>query len=413
MSLTDSPAKPDAAWQIKTLVQSAAALLKSGDEAGAEDIFRRVLEAAPFNGPALSFFARKAYSDGNLQEALALMDKAQQSSPRNPRHYHNRAQILVALGRLEDAIRDLDTARDILPGFALPLFQKALLLRDLGQRESAVRTAIEAWRTYPEANLVDIAPEAEDLPQYTRETIRETANLIRATQLIMVDSELEPAIERHGKDSLQRLFAALSAFTGLTQADPNVSQLRPGLNLPGLAPATAPTWIELLRDRNSELAALARRLAGPGSIEFTRLAVDADGGEDHRKLLALLEGVPLVAAPDGGISVILAPAGIHRISLANGHNWRQQAYLVLELPEKFALSFGTDNIAAVTGQTYLGRSEQNHHLQVGTGGTALLISFSTWHPDLSEAEREGLPAALRGMRRFSEKYGLLAAEPTP
>src|SRR5690349_20471722 len=115
MSFADTPAKSDAAWQIKTLVQSAAALSKSGDEAGAEDIFRRVLEAAPFNGPALSFFARKAYTAGNLQEALALLDKAQQSTPNNPRHYHNRAQVLVSLGRLEDAIRDLDTARGILP----------------------------------------------------------------------------------------------------------------------------------------------------------------------------------------------------------------------------------------------------------------------------------------------------------
>ena len=405
MSLAEPSAKPDAAWQIKTLVQSAAALLKSGDTAGAEDVFRRVLEVAPFNGPALSFFARNAYSTGNLQEALALIDKAQQGAPRNPRHYHNRAQILIALGRIEDAIRDLDTAREILPSFSLPLFQKALLQRDLGQRETAVRTAIEAWQHFPEAHLVDVAPEAGDLPQSTRDTIRETGNLIRATQLVMVDSELEPVIDKHGKDSLQRLFAALSAFTGLTQADPAAAQLRSGLSLAGLTPASAGSdWADALRTRSGEIAVLARRIAGAGSADLTRIVIEADGGDDQRKLLGLLEGVPLVASPDGGISVILAPGGIHRLSPANGHNWRQQAYLALELPEKIALSFGTDNLVPQAGQTHLGRSEQPHHLQIGTGGSALLLSFSTWHPELSAAEREGLPAALRGMRRFNAKY---------
>ena len=410
MTLADTPAKPDAAWQIKTLVQSAAALLKSGDNAGAEDIFRRVLEVAPFNGPALSFFARNAYSAGNLQEALALIDKAQQSAPRNPRHYHNRAQILIALGRLEDAIRDLDAAREIMPDFALPLFQKALLLRDLGQRDAAVRTAIEAWQHFPEAQVVDAAPEARDVPQSTRDTLRETANLIRATQLVMVDSELEPVIERHGKDSLQRLFAALAEFTGLSQAETPASQLRPGLRFAGLsAPVAAPAWTETLRDHLSEISAAARRLAGTGSGELTRIAVEANGDTDQRALLSLLEGVPLVPAPDGGVSVILAPAGIHRLGLANRHNWRQEAYLVLEISEKVALSFATDNIVPEVGQTYFGRSEQPHHLQIGTGGSALLLSFSTWHPELSEAEREALPAAMHGMRRFNAKYALSTA----
>lgn len=409
MSLAETSATPDAAWQIKTLVQSAAALLKSGDTAGAEDIYRRVLEVAPFNGPALSFFARSAYTAGNLQEALALIDKAQQGAPRNPRHYHNRAQILKALGRLEDAIRDLDTARELLPNFSLPLFQKALLLRDLGQRETAVRTAIEAWQHYPEAILVDVASEAANLPQSTRDIIRETANLIRATQLVMVDSELEPVIDRHGKDALQRLFAALSAFTGLTQAEPAGAQLRPGLSLAGLAAPETPAWADALRGRNGEIAALARRITGANSAELIRIAVDADGIDDHRKLLTLLEGVPLVPAPDGGVSVILAPAGIHRLSLANGHNWRQEAYLALELPEKVALSFGTDNLVPETGEVYLGRSEQPHHLQIGSGGSALLLSLSTWHPGLSAAEREGLPAALRGMRRFNAKYNTAVA----
>ena len=404
MSLTDTPAKPDAAWQIKTLVQSATALQQNGDEAGAEDIYRRVLEVAPFNGPALSFFARKAYAAGNLQEALAMMDKALEGAPRNPRHYHNRAQILIALGRLEDAIRDLDTSRGILPSFALPLFQKALLQRDLGQRDTAIRTAIEAWQNFPEAQLVDVAPDAENLPKSARETIRETANLIRATQLIMVDSELEPIIERHGKESLQRLFAALSAFTGLSQSDTPTTTLRPGLSLGGLASVTTPPWTEIACGRSGDIATVARRIAGTQPTELLRISVEADKSEDHRKLHALLESIPLVAAPDGGVSVILAPAGIHQIGLANAHNWRQEAYLALNLPEKIALSFGIDNIVPETGKVYLGRSEQPHHLQVGAGGTALFISFSVWHPDLSEAEREGLPAALRGMRRFNMKY---------
>ena len=409
MTLADTPAKPDAAWQIKTLVQSAAALRKSGDEAGAEDIYRRVLEAAPFNGAALSFFARKAFTAGNLQEALAHMDKALQGAPRNPMHFSNRAQILMALARPEDALRDLDAAIELVPEMGVAQFQRVLLLRDLGQREAAVRAAIGAWQRFPEANLVDVAPEADGIPQTTRETIREAANLIRATQLIMVDSELEPVIERHGKDALQRLFAALSAFTGLTQADPAGAQLRPGLSLAGLASPETPAWADALRGKSTEIAALARRIAGTASAELTRVAVDADGGEDHRKLLGLLEGVPLVAVPDGGVSVILAPAGIHRLGLANNHNWRQEAYLALELPEKVALSFGTDNLVPETGATHLGRSEQPHHLQVGTGGSALLLSLSTWHPELSAAEREGLPAALRGMRRFNAKYNMAAA----
>lgn len=410
MSFADTPAKPDAAWQIKTLVQSAAALRKSGDEAGAEAVFRRVLEVAPFNGAALSFFARNAYAAGKLQEALGLMDKALEGAPRNPMHYNNRAQVHIGLGRLEDALRDLETALGLVPDLSVALFQKAVLQRDLGQREAAVRTSIQAWQRFPEAQQIYSAPEVDEVSPAAREAVRETANLIRATQLVMVDSELEPMVEQHGKDSLRRLFAALAEFTGLSPAETQSARLRPGLRLDGLtSPASTSDWAATLGGRSGELLAVARRLGDASSGEFTRVAVTADGDADQRALLALLDGVPQVPAPDGGISVILAPAGIHRLSLANGHNWRQEAYLVLELSEKVALSFGPDNLLPTAGQTYLGRSDQPHHLQIGAGGSALLLSLSTWHPDLSAVEREALPAALRGMRRFNAKYNIPAA----
>lgn len=406
-----SPKKPvDPAWQLRTLAASAKALDKSGDTAGAGEIYKRVLELAPFNGPALSFHARQAHEAGEFERALALLDKAIQGNPRNARHYNNRAQVYLSLGRLEDAVKDLERVLEVMPGFATALFQKALLLRDLGQRDEAVREAVRAWRQHPD---VEQTANLESAPESIRAIIKECADLLRATQLVMIDSELESVIEQFGKESLRRVFDSVAAFSGLGDRPNTGHGASAGLCVPGLTEVSAsPSWAwanisaeDLERCRESAQRILMPTASG-SATGYTSQILQAPLGEVERVLAEVLESAPLIPVPYGQPCLILAPTGTWHLHVQEGNNWKQTAYLPLEVPEKVLLACGPVKMNPTAGSCVLASPLHDQYLHVGVGKPAMLLAFSVWHPELNDAEIAGFTAVLKAMGRFDAKYRL-------
>ncbi|MGH8398711.1 MAG: tetratricopeptide repeat protein, partial [Gammaproteobacteria bacterium] len=212
MKSSTSDQSTDLANTVKILADSAKVLAGRGDLADAEQVYTQILAAAPYHVPALQFLARQAYTAGDYQKALSLTERAIESAPDFPLLYQNRALIYRQVGKLDAALESLDKALQIRPGFPLILLNKAMLLKDLGRREEALQMAITGWRLLPDPETMS---NDSTIPEVRRALIKEVADLIRSSQLAMVDGELESVIKKFGRPALGRILSAVAIYAGL------------------------------------------------------------------------------------------------------------------------------------------------------------------------------------------------------
>lgn len=428
MNFTGSHESDNPAKRIKMLAEGAEALAKSGDAAGAEQIYRQILAIAPYHLHALQFLAGQAYAAGNVQEALSLTNRAIETAPNTPLLHLNRAMLYQHLGKLNEALVSLNMALELHPRFPLALLSKALLLKDMGQREEAIHTAIAAWRMLPNP---EVLANDESIPLPRRTLVKEAANLIRATQLAMVDAELQPSIEKYGKQSLERLFAAVTAYAGLqTPQSTHDSQLNqknlviPGLSAQRIRSASQQPWYATLLTTLPAVRDAAARIfdefkpglqgttaSHPGVGALGKPLVHNIPSSQNRAdmepaLAALFDILPLQIDPGipTGISLILLPPGNHVIGRDNGGNWKLTAYMPLALGNPATLTVESAVMQVMAGECLLISEQFEHVFETEGPDTTTLLSFAVMHPDLSSAEIEGLLAVLRAFRHFHSRY---------
>lgn len=386
--------------QVKTLSASALALANRGQLADAEQIYRQILAIAPYHASSLSFMAAQAYSRGETGEALALMDKAIQGNPRNPLLLQTRAQMYRSLGRLADSTRDLDQAIALQPDLYTARFHKALNLKDAGDWNGAIKLVssimqqlpeLRAWVT-GEAHTGQLSPLA-----------LEAANIIRAAQLMLIDAELQPVIDLHGKDSLSRLFEGVARYAGLREkaADTSAPQSR-SLSIAGLD--ETPLRVGWPADLKPDLDTLLR--------EATALIPESAPAPDGVR--SLWDATPYgdASRPDLGrflpgldqASILLLPAGRHSLRPATGENWRLTGYALLRSAGPVTLSVGMQREDLGAERCLLASNLFEQVIDNGDESPSLLLSFQAWHPDLSRAEIEGLDAVQKAFQRFRSKY---------
>jgi len=83
--------------------------------------------------------ARKALEAGDMQRALALVNKAMRIEPKEALFPTLRGEIHKRLGRRREALRDFDRALALNPDYYLPRVQRGLLERELGRQAAAER----------------------------------------------------------------------------------------------------------------------------------------------------------------------------------------------------------------------------------------------------------------------------------
>lgn len=386
--------------QVKTLSASALVLANRGQIADAEQIYRQILSIAPYHASSLSFMAAQAYSRGETDEALALMGKAIQGNPHNPWLLQSRAQMFRHHGRLEDSTRDLDQALTLQPDLHTASFYKALNLKDAGDWNGAIKQITVMMQQLPELRAW-IAGEAQ--PGQLTALALEAVNIVRAAQLTLIDAELQPVIEAHGKDSLGRLFEGIARYAGLREkaTDAPVSQTH-SLCITGLD--ESPVRMGWPADTKPDLEALMKETAAlmPG-------AAPAPAG-----VRSLWERVPGATTPHSDLgrflpgldqaSILLIPAGRHILRSATGENWRLTCYAPLGIEGSMALSVGTQREELGPARCLLASHLLEHVVENGRDGPCLLLSFQVWHPDLSSAETDGLDAVQRAFQSFRDKY---------
>jgi len=120
-------------------------LQKNEQFAEAEELYRRVLEAAPNHPQALHFAGVLAHQQGRHDQALALVEKSLTLEPDRADSYNNLGIILQSAGKFEEAIEAYQRAISIDSGHANAYSNLGVLLRATGKpsdAEAAYRTAI-------------------------------------------------------------------------------------------------------------------------------------------------------------------------------------------------------------------------------------------------------------------------------
>ncbi|HET7174637.1 MAG TPA: tetratricopeptide repeat protein [Gammaproteobacteria bacterium] len=395
--------------QVKMLSASALALANRGQLTDAERVYRQILAVAPYHASSLSFMASQAYARGETTEALVLMDKAIQGNPRNPLLLQTRAQIYRNLGRLADSTRDLDQAIALHPDLYTARFHRAINLKDAGDWNGAIKQITTLVQQLPELRNWG---NDETPPEQLSALALEATNIVRAAQLALIDAELQPLVEIHGKDSLKRVFEGIAHYAGLREktADTSLQQPR-SLYIAGLDeepvrtgwPAGMSPDLETMR---RELAPLLPR-SGVAAAEQPETRI--------RTLWNLSQPRPTTdgaAAPDLGrllpgieqAAIILVPGGTHPLQPASDENWRLTAYTLLEGSGPVTLAVGGRREIFDQGGCLLAGHQPDHAIENGGDGSCVVLCFQTWHPDLTQAEREGLEAVQRAFQRFRSKY---------
>lgn len=132
MSLSDS--------QIQSLGRDGLQRAASGDFAGAEASFSRIVEAQPNSGQALHLLGQMRLKLGRFAEAREPLERAARFLPRDPAAQINLAGCLTKLGEHGGALAALERAALLKPNDAIVAHNMGRALEALGRTEEAERT---------------------------------------------------------------------------------------------------------------------------------------------------------------------------------------------------------------------------------------------------------------------------------
>lgn len=120
-----------------------------GDPAGAEQLYRRVLQMAPGHRDAAHMLAVAMAQQGRREEAAALLAQVVATGPRDPLALTNYSNVLRELGRHEASLEVLDQAIALDARDGERWNSRALLLQALGRFEEAFDSVNQALMRNP------------------------------------------------------------------------------------------------------------------------------------------------------------------------------------------------------------------------------------------------------------------------
>jgi tetratricopeptide (TPR) repeat protein len=145
-------------------MQRALALHKSGDAAGAEKIYRRVLKADPGNGRARYLLGVACLEQGGFAKGRTVLEQALRRDPENPDILFSLGRALQSLGDRENALRRFEASRELAPDRA----DVWAAIGDVLQQQDRPHEAIAAyaralelkpddWRVFANAAIVHVS----------------------------------------------------------------------------------------------------------------------------------------------------------------------------------------------------------------------------------------------------------------
>jgi len=404
----------------------------------AEAVYRKILADAPDTPEALNFVAMCSLSRGDPVSAQRDLERAARLEPTQPEIWKNLGIVHLAQQRFEDALDAFDRALGIEPVHFAARLHRGAALEQLGRTDDATAAYFGAivaaqnrgkWRN-------DVTT-----PPGLRPAVKHAIAFVEAHRKRMLMDLLRPLRARHGAASLSRVEQGLEIYLGERPADyPDKRQFCKFFYVPGLRATPyyerelfpwhaelekhtdtireelrgvldQPIGVEpflgtndntLLKEQN--LLAGTRGEAQWNSFFFHRHGeVFEQNARRCPRTTEILASLPLVHirghAPEVLFS-ILTP-GSHILKHHGVTNTRLVTHLPLIIPEDCAISVGGVEHAWQEGRCVTFDDTFEHEAWNKSDKVRAVMILDSWHPDLSEAEREAIALLVGGIGDFN------------
>lgn len=427
------------------LVEQARAFARQGRIADAERVYREVLSEVPDAPEALNFVAMCALSRGDLVDAQRKLEHASELEPRQPEIWKSLGVVHLAADRAQQALDAFDHALGLDPAHFVARLHRGAAMERLGRHYDAIANyfgAIVAAQDH--GQWLSDATTAPGLQPAVRHAMRAVGGGRRQLFLDL----LAPLRERHGGEALRRVEQGLAIYLG--DAPPNYPdplQKPKFFYVPGLRTQRFferelfPWHAELEKHTDTIREELLGVLADQQGVEpfygtddaallEEQGALRGDRGTPqwnafffHRhgevfeqnakrcpRTTKVLESLPLVHirehAPEVLFSV-LTP-GSHIMLHSGVTNTRLVTHLPLIIPEDCAIRVGGVDHVWRAGHCVTFDDTFEHEAWNRSDKVRVIMILDSWHPDLSDAEREAIALLVGGIGDFSR-----AANVTP
>ncbi len=404
----------------------------------AEAVYRDILKSAPDTPEALNFVAMCALSRGEFASAQRDLEHAAQLEPTQPEIWKNLGIVQLAQQHGDDALDAFDRALGLEPMHFAARLHRGTALEMLGRIDEATAAFFGAlvaaqsrgkWRN-------DVTT-----PPGLRGAVRHAIAFVQEHRRRIFMDLLQPLRERFGADSLTRVEQGLAIYLGDRPANyPDPRQFCKFFYVPGLRATPFyerelfPWHAELEKHTDTIREELLGVLEQPVGVE-PFLGTNDNEFLKEQKLLAgtrghaewnsfffhrhgeifeqnarrcprtteVLNTLPLVHirghAPEVLFS-ILTP-GSHILKHHGVTNTRLVTHLPLIIPEDCAISVGGVDHAWREGRCVTFDDTFEHEAWNKSDKVRAVMILDSWHPDLTEAEREAVGLLVGGIGDFN------------
>ena len=414
-------------------VEDALRLLSQGRVAEAHSAFAAILQLDPQNAQALNFMAMAALRDGDLKEALALIERARLRDGTDALTLYNHGRILDAADRHVEAIAAYRAALRVAPNLHAARLYLGQALERAGQPPQAV---IAYARALQDAQTAGRWLNPATTPPAFRAVVEHAVRRVKQERRATLSHFLDPLIERHGRDSMQRVERSLRVYLQEETLPVPASGRRPTFfhfpdipETPYLDRSLFP-WIESLEADTErirgELLSLLPSSQGREAV-FGSRALEADHlrGMDQpptwngyyfyrhgqrraencercSQTAAALDRLPLCRIEGHGPEVLFSvfTPGTHLLPHRGVTNIRVVGHLPLIVPESCELVVGGESHRWQSGKVVVFDDTYEHEAWNRSQQIRVVLIFDLWNPHLTEPEREALTLVIEDIGLF-------------
>lgn len=438
MSPQSAGEKPHAAWQVETLSESAGLLAQRGEIAEAENIYRQILETAPYHVKALNFLGMQAFKRGENAESVRYLEQAVRAAPDRAPLHQNLGLVHKAAGASDQALAALERATVLDPELRTAHLHKGALLESMGRQDASVAAYWQAWRQFPARELLDTDVIA---PPHLRKLAAHAAEQLCRVQIDMLERALQPVRARHGDAALARVQAAAEIHLGLRKPAYLHPKQRPSfIYLPGVTPraffergelqwlsnleaATADIRAELraMLEKTEDLMPYVQIPEGQDPMEWRELNRSRQWSSAHilrsgawvaenrarcPHTAAALASLPLPYIADH------APEALYSVLQPGTHipphhglgNYKLVAHLPLIVPDSCAIRVGDETRGWREGECLVFDDSFEHEAWNRSGSVRAVLILDVWNPLVTDAERDGIIAMVNALAAFRRSY---------
>lgn len=419
-------------------IEQARGFARAGRIAEAEAAYRAVLGEAPDTPEALNFLAMCALSRGERDQALRQLQRAAELEPAQPEIWKNIGIAQLASDRPQQALDAFDHALALDPQHFVARLHRGAALERLGRSYDAVASYYGAIVT---AQSIGMWRDEASTAPGLRSAVLHAMRVVNAERSRLLLNLLAPLRERFGTEALQRVEHGLAIY--LEEAPANYPDPRqqpkffyvPGLRAQPFYERELFPWHAQLEQhtqtiREELLGVLAdntglepffgtddaRFLEEQKMLRGERGDARWDAFFFHRhgevfeqnarrcpRTTQILDSLPLVHIREHAPEVLfsLLTPGSHILPHRGVTNTRLVTHLPLIVPEDCAIRVGGIEHIWQEGCCVTFDDTFEHEAWNRSDKLRVVLILDSWHPDLSEAEREAVATLVGGIGDFN------------